>query len=387
LLRTPALLLFHRSGPNPPAIAAGSPRLDGGPKPADNRVMPVAGQAQNPASVLCQFLDRCLPQRAAVAEDWARRTASAPWTGIWLPDAESRQRIGVAAEIRIGLDLGEVPAYWGLLSFLPPGECSALLGAAGFSSDENQNLAGTGTTDPLLREWRRARQPAEYDGVQRAALAACLDAAGMRNLEYSFSDRSAQARRYFLMLFRSDVTRARAEASGSAGGEPGQDTALDGLVHLWRGYLAHGRQQLAALGSRVILAPELGAGYGVADLVAGRCLVEVKTAFDPAESMGSWLNQVLAYALLDWTGALGIDTIAVYLGWQALLVSDPLARVLAAAAPGPTPSLESLRADFRTAMQDDIDESFAIRMRQRYPPFVTPAPQATPAESGPGQAR
>jgi hypothetical protein len=26
-------------------------------------------------------------------------------------------------------------------------------------------------------------------------------------------------------------------------------------------------------------------------------------------------------------------------------------------------------------MQADVDESFAARMRQRYPPFVTPAPQ------------
>jgi hypothetical protein len=68
--------------------------------------MSVAGQARDPESVLCRFLDRYLPQRAVVAEDWARRVASAPWTGIYLSDAESRQRIGVAAEIRIGLDFG-----------------------------------------------------------------------------------------------------------------------------------------------------------------------------------------------------------------------------------------------------------------------------------------
>jgi hypothetical protein len=41
-----------------------------------------------------------------------------------------------------------------------------------------------------------------------------------------------------------------------------------------------------------------------------------------------------------------------------------------------TPTLEDLRADFRRAMQADMDESFAVRMRQGYPPFVTPAPQA-----------
>jgi len=92
--------------------------------------MSVAEQARYPQSVLCRFLDRCLPLRAVIAEDWAGRAASAPWTGVYLPDAESRQRIGVAAEMRIGLDLGETPAYSDLLSFLPPAEYSALLGAA-----------------------------------------------------------------------------------------------------------------------------------------------------------------------------------------------------------------------------------------------------------------
>lgn len=55
------------------------------------------------------------------------------------------------------------------------------------------------------------------------------------------------------------------------------------------------------------------------------------------------------------------------------MVSESLASVLAAAAPGPTPSLEGLRADFHAAMQEDIDKSFAVRMRQRYPSFVTSA--------------
>jgi hypothetical protein len=112
------------------------------------------------------------------------------------------------------------------------------------------------------------------------------------------------------------------------------------------------------------------------DLVVGRCLIEVKTAFDPAMCMGHWLSQVLACALLDWGDALGVDTVAIYLGGQAQLVSESLTLVLAAATAGIAPTLEDLRADFRSAMQADVDESFAVRMRQRYPPFVTPAPQA-----------
>jgi hypothetical protein len=32
--------------------------------------------------------------------------------------------------------------------------------------------------------------------------------------------------------------------------------------------------------------PELGGGYGIADFVVGRCLVEVKASFDPVPSIG-----------------------------------------------------------------------------------------------------
>jgi hypothetical protein len=335
--------------------------------------MSVAGQARYPDSVLCRFLDSRLPQRSVVAEEWTRRAASAPWEPVWLPDAESRQRLGLAAEMRIGLDLGEAPAYFNLLSFLPPAEYGALLDAAGFSPYESP-VAVTGTADPLLFDWRRAHQPVRCDVGQRAALAACLEAAAMRNVQTFYSGRPVQARRLSLAQFRSDIARYRSEHP-EGGGE--RDSNLEGFAHLWEGYLAQGRRQLACAGSgRVILAPELGGGYGVADLVVGRCLIEVKTAFDPAASMGHWLNQVLAYALLDWSDALGVDTVAIYLGWQALLVSESLTRVLAAATAGIAPTLEDLRADFRSAMQADMDESFAVRMRQRYPPFVTPAPQA-----------
>ncbi len=299
---------------------------------------------------------------------WGFRSMGA----VWLPEEESRLRLGLAAEMRIGLDVGEAPAYFDLLSFLPPADYGDLLEAAGFSSDESP-IEVTGTSDPLLFEWRRVHQPITCDEGQRATLAACLEAASMRNVSSGFIGGSAQARRLSLMLFRSDIARYHNEHP-EGGSE--HDAALDGFVHLWQGYLAHGRRQLAGAGrGRVILAPELSGGFGVADLVVGRCLIEVKTAFDPALSMDYWLNQVLAYALLDWSDALGVDTVAIYLGWQALLLADSLTAVLAAATAGRAPSLEDLRADFRGEMRDDIDESFAIRMRQRHPPFVTPAPK------------
>ena len=104
--------------------------------------------------------------------------------------------------MRIGLDLDDAPAYLDLLSFLPPAEYGSLLGAAGFSADESP-VAVTGTADPLLFDWRRVHQPVVCDDAQRATLAECLEAAGMRSVQSGFSDRPAQARRLFLTQIRS----------------------------------------------------------------------------------------------------------------------------------------------------------------------------------------
>lgn len=174
----------------------------------------------------------------------------------------------------------------------------------------------------------------------------------MRNVSSGFVGRPVQARRLSLMQFRSSIARYRSDHS-EVGSD--RDADLDGFAHLWEGYLAHGRRQLAGAGNgRVIVASELGGGFGVADLVVGRCLVEVKTVFDPTVSMGYWLNQVLAYALLDWSDAASVDTVAIYLGWQALLLSESLTAVLSAATAGRALSLEDLRADFRIEMREDV---------------------------------
>ena len=55
------------------------------------------------------------------------------------------------------------------------------------------------------------------------------------------------------------------------------------------------------------LEPEIAFGFGRADLVAGRCLVDIKTALDPSRYFEQWLNQVLGYALLDWADILCLE--------------------------------------------------------------------------------
>jgi hypothetical protein len=126
------------------------------------------------------------------------------------------------------------------------------------------------------------------------------------------------------------------------------------------------------------LAPPLAAGYGVADLIVGRSLVEIKTVLEPAGRFGQWLNQLLGYVLLDWFDAFCLDTVAVYLGWQAKLVAIPLTDLLSAAGRRHAPSLEELRAKFRQAIQPDLDLTTQARLRKQYPPPLTPAPPRTP---------
>jgi hypothetical protein len=82
-------------------------------------------------------------------------------------DPDCRRQFGSAVEIRIGPDVALTPGYWDVLSFLPPEECRALLSAAGYSADGREDVADTGTTDPLLLDWRRVSHPIACGDDQR----------------------------------------------------------------------------------------------------------------------------------------------------------------------------------------------------------------------------
>ena len=155
------------------------------------------------------------------------------------------------------------------------------------------------------------------------------------------------------------VLRHRRESAGVDGqcwGAENRDVAIadqakDPASPSWDGYLRHGRRQLTGLGDRVLLAPELAGGFGIAHLIAGRSLVEIKTVLEPAPWLGHWLNQLLGYVLLDWFDTFRLDGAGVYLGWQALLMATSTPEPLTASSPGPTPDLNALRAAFRQAIQ------------------------------------
>jgi hypothetical protein len=287
-----------------------------------------------------------------------------------------RLRLGHAAEMRIGLDLAGAPGYWDLLSCLPGEDLRALLHGAGYTEARYEHVADTGTQDPLLVQWVRSSHPIASGGTQHEALAACWDAALARDLVQTLGNYSVEIRRSYLVHVRDAL-------GGSDRAAIARESALGGLSHLWDGYLRHGRKQLIGLGERILLAPQLAAGFGIADLVAGRTLVEIKTVLEPAGHFGQWLNQLLGYILLDWFNALCLDAVALYLSWQAILTPASITDILTAATTGPTPSIDSLRAEFRQASQADLDHSHQAQLRARYPIPPTAVPPTDPGQARP----
>lgn len=320
--------------------------------------MGVSSQAADSTSTLHRFLDARLPQRALVADTWARDIDAAPWSAIAV-DAD-RKQLGLAAEMRISLDLAQTPSYWDLLSFLPSEQCHMLLSGAGYSQDGYEHLADTGTTDALLLQWQRSAHPVGLGDMERAALAACWDATSMRSLVQGSGQYSVQLRRSFF-------AHTRDQLHWRDGLNAEREAAIAGLSHLWRGYLRHGRRQLTELGDQVTVAPELAAGFGKGDIVADHALIDIKVVLEPDQYFLTWLDQLLGYTLLDWFNIFRLDTVGLYLGWHALLISASLDEILAAASPGPSPSLEILRSEFRQAIGQDLDRTIEAQLRDRYP--------------------
>lgn len=320
--------------------------------------MSIASQSVNPESTLRRFLDTRLPTRHAVVERWHRDLQDARWTGV--PVDGDRACLGRALELRLGLDLGERPAYWDLLAFLPARRCAELLQAAGFSSSDVEDLPEARTDDPMLQSWIRRTRPAMGDTAERAALTAVLDAASWDRVAHQLNrEWSVQDRRALSLAMRAN-TRDRGADTGSS------TSMVDALTHLWSGYLTHGRQPLLALGQRVLLEPDLVPGFARADIVIGRTLVEVKCSAEPGQHLQQWLDQLLGYVLIDRWNSLYLDRIAVYSAWHAMLLAEPLDRLLRNSRAA-APELSVLRDQFNHEIRDDLEEAALWRDRARFP--------------------
>jgi len=317
----------------------------------------VIDQVMTPDSPLSTFFERMLPGRSSIADEWRRMLARAPVAG--LPLDRDRDVVGKAYEMRVGLDLAEQPGYWQLLAFLPANRCDALMRAAGFEAPDTEGAEPI--IDPMQRAWTRTSAPIVNDTAQVQALSSCFDAA-------CWSDMAHRVGRSWPVQWSraapGTIPRIGAEHRRTAEAI----SALTGLARLWDSYLEHGRRQLLELGSRVILEPTFAPGFAEGDMIVGRTLVEVKTYLNPAPHLERWLDQLLAYVLLDQWDIYFLTDLALFAGWEATLCRSAIDVVLQVGSSGPTPTLVGLRSELADVLHDDLGNAYRAHMHRRYPP-------------------
>jgi hypothetical protein len=123
------------------------------------------------------------------------------------------------------------------------------------------------------------------------------------------------------------------------------DASVGDLVQMtWRFYET---QKLLLAGDGRV---GMEVGGGDPDLIVDRCLIEIKTAKDPGEiSKRSWAWRLLAYPLLDYGNAYELESVALYLARQGLLIRWPLDEYACFMA-GEHVSLTEVRRDLQQAL-------------------------------------
>lgn len=315
--------------------------------------MTLVEQAGNRDSELVKFLDERLPYRTDVAHMWLAEMGAA---------AENRgsadlDRVGMAFELRVGLDLANRAGWWPVLEFLRPDDYQFVLEAAGFAAGPpGCESLDTATTDPVLRTWERASRPEAIDDIEMQVLRVLARVVAMNQVAYKLPDFFTVERR------RRDFAQI-----GSAEPRPGM---VEDLCGLWQDYLDRGRSQLLALGAgdRVIVGPEIVPSFATADLVVGSTLVEVKVSTKHETMMPWWLNQALGYVLLDRWDVLRIDRLGIYSARHGRLVSMGLAELLTCARHGHAINVRPLRDGLRGALHDDLEAAERDHSRRRLQP-------------------
>ena len=102
-----------------------------------------------------------------------------------------------------------------------------------------------------------------------------------------------------------------------------------------------------------------------ADLIVDGALFEIKAStkliIDP-----NWLRQIMGYVLLDTSDAYSINSIGLYLARQGLCLRWYLEKALSELCGNPSPSIETLRMQFRSMLDCDLPEYWAECMARHY---------------------
>jgi hypothetical protein len=131
--------------------------------------------------------------------------------------------------------------------------------------------------------------------------------------------------------------------------------SVDDLVQMaWRFYMT----QKPILTGDALVGMDIGGGDP--DLIVDGCLIEIKTAKDPGRiSKRSWPWQLLAYALLDHSNAYELESVALYLARQGLLIQWSLEEYACLMAGGHV-SLTEARHDLQQITPSPRSSSSAI---------------------------
>lgn len=123
------------------------------------------------------------------------------------------------------------------------------------------------------------------------------------------------------------------------------DVSVDDLMQMTRRF--YETQKVLLTGDGCV---GMAIGGGDVDLIVDGCLIEIKTAKDPGQiSKPSWPWQLLAYALLDYGDAYELESVALYLARQGLLIRWPLDKYVSLMA-GDQLSLSDARRDLQEAL-------------------------------------
>jgi hypothetical protein len=95
----------------------------------------------------------------------------------------------------------------------------------------------------------------------------------------------------------------------------------------------------------------------VGDLVLGGTLVDVKTYLEPAPSIATFVDQLLAYAMCDVEDRFAIRSIGIYLAWQGELLHLPLDTALNLASGRTSFDLPAARRAFQQQIAAAVERS------------------------------
>lgn len=333
--------------------------------------MPLTWELKRPDSPVSRFMRDRFPDVAALRPSWRDQVVGRP---TMLPDMVRPpwSTLGIAIDYRLRYYFAvTAPEEFAAISgMFHMGGVARVLSAENRSSELGPIDSGPEPGDDAIHVWAAGPGDGEVEAWAEARTAAKLAWPFAQHLGSTTARVTPVGRRltmedeadlcsacYVLALYE-EPYRAGLRVRSPLYELPA-DANIANLLALAKPELVDDLRQLswafhdgyaALLSQHAVLNPTfLGSadiGGADADLIVGRCLVEIKTTKAPSLEPFD-IYQLLGYVLLDYEDSFGIEEVGVYLARQALLVRWTLAGILTSLRGGRSPSVKDLRDEFR----------------------------------------